>query len=100
MLGHCADSQTVCSPSPRASFFRLWKLSPTGAFARSHCGLGRRGGGASSIWISWEAPAIPSILPVHFLSNEKRREREQQPARRRKRLRTLLVLLGREIAQL
>src|ERR1700751_3385426 len=58
MLGHCADSQTVCRPSPRANFFRLWKLSPTGAFARSHSGLGRLTGGLSSIWISWDAPAI------------------------------------------
>ena len=49
MLGHCADSHTVCNPSPRASFFRLWKLSPTGAFARNHCGFGTRGGGLN--WI-------------------------------------------------
>src|ERR1700721_190780 len=54
MLGHCADSQTVCRPSPRASFFRLWKLSPTGAFALSHEGFGVGILGPSSIWISWE----------------------------------------------
>ena len=66
MFGHCADSHTVCRPSPRARRFRLWKLSPTGAFARSHCGLGARSGGESSIWMSWDAPAIVSILTVRL----------------------------------
>src|SRR5579885_3330831 len=55
-FGHWADSHTVCRPRPRANFFRVWKLSPTGAFARSHSGLGCRTGGPSSIWISELAP--------------------------------------------
>src|SRR3981189_1146031 len=64
MLGHCADSQTVCRPNPRASFFKLWKFSPTGALARNHGGFGTRSGGETSIWISWGGPAIDSILSV------------------------------------
>src|SRR5271165_2764026 len=60
MFGHCADSQTVCNPSPRASFFRLWKFSPTGALARSQEGLGARDG-ASSICTSWEEADIPTF---------------------------------------
>src|SRR5260370_33959589 len=39
MLGHCALSHTVCRFSSRAIFFRLWKVSPIGAFAFSHAGL-------------------------------------------------------------
>jgi hypothetical protein len=68
MFGHCADSHTVCRPSPRANFFKLWKLSPEGAFARSQVGLGIRCGGAISIWISWELLAMLLILPVQVLS--------------------------------
>src|SRR5579871_2158448 len=64
MFGHCADSQTVCNPSPRANFLRLWKLSPTGALARNHCGFGIRGGGLTSIWTNWDEPAIILILSV------------------------------------
>src|SRR5260370_9981559 len=58
ILGHCADSQTVCRPNPRASFLRLWKLSPTGALALSHDGLGILSGPPSSICTSWEVPAM------------------------------------------
>src|SRR5579864_4397440 len=54
MFGHCADSQTVCRPRPRASFFKLWKFSPTGALARSHSGFGCRTGGPRSIWTNWD----------------------------------------------
>src|ERR1700730_11738640 len=54
MFGHCADSQTVCRPRPRASFFRLWKFSPTGALALSHEGFGTGSLGPRSIWMSWE----------------------------------------------
>src|ERR1700676_1562982 len=61
ILGHCADSQTVCNPNPRASFLRLWKFSPTGALALSHSGLGCLIGGARSICTNWEAPAICSF---------------------------------------
>src|ERR1700739_4271608 len=62
MFGHCADSHTVCNPSPRANFFKLWKFSPTGAFARSHSGFACRTGGWSSIWISWDAPAMVGLI--------------------------------------
>src|SRR6202167_3173441 len=58
MLGHCADSHTVCNPRPRASFLRLLKFSPPGALARSHSGVGCRTGGPTSIWTNWETPAI------------------------------------------
>src|ERR1019366_10657319 len=54
IFGHCADSQTVCRPSPRASFFKLWKLSPAGALALSHEGLGLGTLGPRSIWTSCE----------------------------------------------
>src|SRR5260370_12063666 len=60
MFGHCADSQTVCRPRPRASFFRLCKFSPTGALALSHEGLGLGILGPRSIWMSWEAADIKS----------------------------------------
>src|ERR1700751_1166497 len=62
MLGHCADSHTVCSPSPRASFLRLWKFSPTGAFARSHCGFGGRAGGARAILTNCEVVPISRFI--------------------------------------
>src|ERR1700685_2413570 len=63
MLGHCADSHTVCNPRPRDSFLRLWKFSPTGALARSHSGFGGHTVDPTSIWTNWELPPIPhSIL--------------------------------------
>ena len=54
-LGQFALSHTVCRFSSRASFFRLWKVSPPGARAFSHSGLrsGRRG--TRSIWTSSSA---------------------------------------------
>src|SRR5437762_1260807 len=58
MLGHCADSHTVCSPRPRASFLRLWKFSPEGALALSHSGLGCRTGGPIAIWTSCDPAAM------------------------------------------
>ena len=62
MFGHCADSQTVCRPKLRASFFKLWKFSPTGALALSHAGLGCRTGGPSWICTSCEATAIYGLI--------------------------------------
>src|SRR6266567_7816319 len=62
MFGHCADSQTVCRPKLRASFFKLWKFSPTGALAFSHAGLGCRTGGPSWICTSCEATAIYGLI--------------------------------------
>src|SRR5205814_2974009 len=62
ILGHCADSQTVCRPRLRASFLRLWKFSPTGALALSHSGLGCRIGGPSSICTSCEVAAIYGLI--------------------------------------
>src|SRR5256885_11625723 len=62
MFGHCADSQTVCRPKLRASFFKLWKFSPTGALALSHAGLGCRTGGPSWIFTSCEATAIYGLI--------------------------------------
>src|SRR3989442_14425331 len=62
MLGHCADSQTVCRPRLRASFFKLWKFSPTGALALSHAGLGCRTGGPRWICPSCEATAIYGLI--------------------------------------
>src|SRR6185312_10281576 len=58
ILGHCADSQTVCKARPRASFFKLWKFSPTGALARNHSGFGWRTGGPVSICTSWSGLAM------------------------------------------
>src|SRR5580692_11461690 len=52
ILGHWADSQTVCRFSSRASFLRLWKVSPPGALAFSHAGFGPRILGARSICTS------------------------------------------------
>src|ERR1700730_188363 len=60
ILGHWADSHTVCKPNPRANFLRLWKLSPTGALALSHDGLGILSGPPGSICTSWELPAMGS----------------------------------------
>src|SRR3989442_2162943 len=62
MFGHCADSQTVCRLKLRASFFKLWKFSPTGALALSHAGLGCRTGGPSWICTSCEATAIYCLI--------------------------------------
>jgi len=77
MFGHCADSQTVCNPSPRASLLRLWKFSPTGALALSHSGFACRTGRARSIWTNWEAPAICSFdftwIPFHHGDTEAQR---------------------------
>jgi hypothetical protein len=71
MFGHCALSHTVCRFNSRAIFFRLWKVSPIGAFAFSHAGLAEGFRGVRSIctnslfnWISDEATGgvIPSIV--------------------------------------
>src|SRR5437588_12535582 len=62
MFGHCADSQTVCRLKLRASFFKLWKFSPTGALALSHAGLGCRTGGPRWICTSCEATAIYGLI--------------------------------------
>ena len=52
MLGHWALSQTVWRLSSRASFLRLWKVSPMGARALSHSGLRAGLRGVRSIWMS------------------------------------------------
>src|SRR5271155_5289045 len=75
MFGHCADSQTVCSPNPRASFFRLWKLSPTGARAFSHPGLGVGIRGPSSIWMSWEEA---DMMNLYFISSPESANKEER----------------------
>src|SRR5580704_5901097 len=75
MFGHCADSQTVCSPRPRASFFRLWKLSPTGARAFSHEGLGVGIRGPSSIWMSWEEADMTNL---YFISSRETAKNEER----------------------
>src|SRR5438094_9024852 len=73
MFGHCALSHTVCRFSSRAIFFRLWKVSPIGAFAFSHAGLAAGFFGVRSIctssvfnWISEEATGgvIVFIVPT------------------------------------
>src|SRR5216683_5339156 len=79
IFGHCALSHTVCRFSSRAIFFRLWKVSPIGAFAFSHAGLAAGFLGVRSIctssafnWISDEATGgvIPSIVSVRLKTAE------------------------------
>src|SRR3981081_1257137 len=81
MFGHCALSHTVCRFSSRAIFFRLWKVSPIGAFAFSHAGLAAGFLGVRSIctrsafnWISDEATGgvIPSIVSVRSKTTRNR----------------------------
>src|ERR1700735_1243833 len=58
MLGHWALSQTVWRLRSRASFLRLWKVSPPGALALSHSGLRTGLRGARSSWTSSAAGGV------------------------------------------
>src|ERR1700709_1267785 len=69
MLGHCALSQTVWRFRSRASFFRLWNVSPTGARALSHSGFLAGLRGLRSIWTSVSVASRGAMLVLILLVN-------------------------------